>query len=387
MQFSTSLGEYFIELLRCALHDKMPLQKPQEIDWNEVFEYAKSQSLSTMAYYVINKAGFDLAPELKDKWGTTYSKNIVKHSNQEHECKRICNALSEAGFENMPLKGSVICNLFPSPELREMGDLDILIKPEAREAVHEMMLSDGYSYLPTHTTSFNREYQRLPYMDVEIHTFLTHQEGEMFSYFSNYWDKALPTDNGLTYKLPWNDFYIFLMAHAYRHFSQRGTGIRSVMDIYVMNSVLRDELDYTYITNEFQKLRIKGFAEHIERLADCWFSQDAQAVPPDLLSYHYRILNCGTYGDDDVMKRQAFMHLQNGKSFRAAKRAMTISKIFPSFQYMRTMYPVLSKIPFLLPLFWVVRWINTLVTKPKKMLTYYSDLKELSLTSDKKERG
>lgn len=385
MQVKLNVAEYFLELLRCALHDRTPAPKPQEVDWADIYQYAKEQSLSTMVYSVIKNTGAELAPELRREWATRYAKNLVKFSNQEHECERICNALSAAGFENMPLKGSVIRKLFPSPEFREMGDLDILVKPETAEAAHEMMLADGYTYLPSHTTSFNREYQKLPYMDVEIHTFLTHQEGEMFTYFSDWWDRALPPEKNLTYKVSWSDCYIFLMAHAYRHFSHSGTGVRSVIDVYVMNQALKDELDRDYVSTELKKLKIDAFASMIERLADCWFAEEKQDVPGDLLSYHYRILGCGTYGDGDDMRRLAFQHIQSGKSFRAAKRTMAVKKIFPSYAYMKTMYPVLGKLPFLLPLFWVVRWFATLFTKPKKISAYFSRLKKLSLTGDKKE--
>lgn len=387
MQFSTTLGEYFIELLRCELHDKVACPKPQEISWNDIFEYAKSQSLSAMAYSAICKSGFDIEPELKNEWKTQCSKNLVKCFNQEHECERICNALSDAGIKNMPLKGSVIRSLFPAPELREMCDLDILIKPEEMERAHAMMLADGYSYIENHTTSHNREYHKLPYMNVEVHTYLVPQEGSLFSYYSDFWDRVLCTDNKLICRMTWNDCYIFLLAHAYKHFFLRGTGIRSVMDIYVMREKLKDVLDRVYIENELKQLEIFEFAEHFERLADCWFGEEESEIPQDLLYYHYRVLESGTYGDFNIMKTQALRHMQDGKSFQSAKRTMAVTKVFPSYKYMKTMYPCLRYLPFLLPLFWVVRWTATLLTKPKKISTYFGKLKNLSLSGDKAERG
>ena len=388
MRIDAKTSEYFLELLRSALHDRPALPKPQDVSWYDIFEFAKSQSLSYMAYCAIRKSGFDISDELKQEWSTNNSRILVSYFNQEYECDRLCRELSDAGIRNMPLKGSVICKLFPAPEMREMCDLDILVKPEDLERVHNMMLADGYSYIEDHTTSHNREYHKLPYLNVEIHTYLVAQENRMFSYYSDYWGRAAYEDDGLICRMPWDDCYIFMMAHSYKHFFAHGTGIRSVLDVYIMRDKLKDVLHLDFIAGELKKLGIIGFAESFERLAAAWFAGETTELPEELQHYHYRVLESGTYGDN-AMKSTALKIMQDGKSFRTAKLIMAFSKVFPSYSNMKLGYPCLKYVPFLLPLFWVVRWIKTVLVMPKKISAFFKKLRGLSLSgdgSDSKER-
>lgn len=386
MRFNAKTSEYFLELLRCALHDKPARPKPQEVSWSDLFEYAKGQSLSTMAYSAIRKAGFDVGERLADEWSACNARNLVKYFNQEHECEALCRTFSDAGILHMPLKGSMIRRLYPAPEMREMCDLDFLVKPEDVERAHELMLADGFSYIEDKTTSHNREYHKLPYLNVEIHHYLLPQENDMFSYYADYWNDASYERNGMTCRMTWSDCYIFMMAHAKKHFSLHGTGVRFVLDVYVMRERLKDALDGEYIAEELKKLGILAFAERFERLADCWFANDSTELPKDLHEYQDRILESGTYGDGDTMRSEALSYVRDGGSFRAAKRRMALRKIFPSYTYMKTMYPALKYVPFLLPLFWVIRWVKTLVVKPKKVSAFFKKLKHLSIPADREDR-
>lgn len=384
MHFDAKTSEYFLELLRSALHNRPAQTKPQDVSWNDLFEFAKSQSLSYMAYCAIRKSGFDIGDELEQEWSTRNSRTLVSYFNQEYECGRLCRELSDAGIRNMPLKGSQISKLYPEPEMREMCDLDILVKPEDLERVHQMMLADDYTYMEEHTTSHNREYHKLPYLNVEVHNYLMPRESPMFSYFENYWDRVGPEDNSLTSRMPWVDCYIFMMAHAYKHFFRVGTGVRSILDIYVMCEQLGAVLDHDCIDREFEKLDILDFARSFERLAACWFAEERTDVPEDLQQYHHRVLESSTYGDNSLITK-ALKLMQDGKSFKAAKRKMAISKVFPSYAYMKSKFPSLKYVPFLLPIYWVIRWIKTMIAKPKRIRAFFKALWNLSLPGTEKE--
>lgn len=381
MQFNTETSDYLLELLRCALHDRTARPKPQDVSWSDVFALAKAHSLSYMAYSAIRKSGFSLGEALEREWSNHCAKTLVKFFNQDHECDALCEAFSEAGIANVPLKGSVICKLYPSQEMREMCDLDILVKPEDMERAHEVMLLRGYHYLPEHTTSHNRDYQKPPYLNVEVHFSLMPDENKMFRYYSDYWERTSCPDDNKTRKMSWDDCYIYNMAHAAKHFFLYGTGIRSVLDVYVMRNGLGDVLNRDYIAAEFNKLGISDFSAYFERLADCWFSDENAEISEDLQLYRSRVLESGTYGNDS-MKAGALKYMQRGQSLFTAKIMMALSMIFPSYPNMRTGYPSLKKVPFLLPLYWVLRWIKTVLIMPKKIGVYLKKLKGLSLSDD-----
>ena len=270
----------------------------------------------------------------------------------------------------MPLKGSVIRKLFPAPEMREMCDLDILVRPEDIDRAHAVMLENGYDFIEVNTTSHDRDYQKLPYLNVEVHNYLLPKENDLFFYYADYWNQADYERDGMTCRMRWDDCYVFMMAHAYKHFLN-GTGIRSVLDIYLMRSKLKDVLDCKHIYAELKTLGIHAFAERFERLADCWFAKEKIEIPEDLHFYHTRVLESSTYGDNNVLKSKAMQYIVEGKSLRYAKRRLAISKVFPSYSIMKLKYPCLKYLPFLLPLFWVIRWFSNLIENPKKVSAFF----------------
>lgn len=76
-------------------------------------------------------------------------------------------SFTEHGIAHMPVKGYYLRKLYPTPELRTFGDIDLLIHPEDRQKVHNLMLSLGYTvkqdWEPTYSYIKDAEYY-------EIHT-------------------------------------------------------------------------------------------------------------------------------------------------------------------------------------------------------------------------
>ena len=385
MQFDAKTSEYFLELLRSVLHDRPALPKPQDVSWKEIFEFAKYHSLSYMAYCAIRNSSFTLDDELENEWSTRNSLNLVKYYNQEYERERLCELLSKAGISYLPMKGSVIRDLFPSPEMREMCDLDILVHPEDIERVHEIMLADGYSFMKDMTTSHDREYHKLPYLNVEIHTYLLPQDNKLFSYYSDCWDKFMCREDGLRHYMTFEDSYIYMLAHAHKHFYLDGTGIRSVLDVYLMQNKHMFTTDREYVVSELNKLGILDFANIFERLADCWFAKESAEIPQDLLVYHFRVLESSTYGDN-TLKSNALGIIETGKTLHTAKLIIAVKKIFPPYRSMRKKFPILKYFPPFLPFFWLVRWVKTVFVKPERIASFFRLLKHLSLPGINEER-
>ena len=57
---------------------------------------------------------------------------------------RLCRIFCENEIDYMPLKGCVLKELYPSDELRSMGDIDILIRTEQYGRIRSLMLAEGF---------------------------------------------------------------------------------------------------------------------------------------------------------------------------------------------------------------------------------------------------
>lgn len=380
MPENEKVNEYLIELLRCGINAETPREKPAELSWEAVYALAKRHSVSALAYCAVQHGKLQLPAALADDWEEQNAKLLAKYINQEHELAHLCEIFSRESIPHMPLKGSCIRCFFPSPELREMCDLDILVPQELEEQTHQIMLAEGYSFIESHTTSNNREYHKAPFLNVEIHTALYPQEYPESAYFNKVWSRAERTGS-FSYKLSWDDFYIFAVAHTYKHYYLMGTGIRSVLDLYVMEEALNGQLNRSYIRAELKKLKMLAFYDTICEVSRFLFSKEETALSDAAANMTKYLLSGSTYGANFGLEQNAVArYMRGGKSLRTAKIRAVIRMVFPTRGDMLPMYPVLKKAPILLPICWVSRWLRVLWSKPKRVTEFFRNIRKTKKT-------
>ncbi len=380
MAENEKVSEYLIELLRCGLQGTVPREKPEALSWDAIFALAKRHSVSALAYRAVQRGNVRLPASIADEWEEQNAKLLAKYVNQEHELAQLCEAFAQAKIPHMPLKGSCIRRFFPSPELREMCDLDILVPQESEEQAHQIMLAEGYSFTEGHTNSNHRGYQKMPYLNVEIHTALYPQEYPAAAYFNKVWSRA-ECSGGYSYRLSWDDFYIFAIAHTYKHYYLMGTGIRSVLDLYVMEEALGSRLNRAYIRGELKKLKMLTFHDTICEVTHDLFSDEGTAPSDAAANMKKYLLSGSTYGANFGMEQNyVARYMRRGKGVRSARLRAALRMIFPTKGDMTLLYPVLKKAPILLPACWVARWFRILWSKPKRISEVFRNIKKAKKT-------
>ena len=96
-----------------------------------------------------------------------------------------------------------------------------------------------------------------------------------YEYFEKVKNKKIKDSGNLFgYHLSNEDFYIYLLAHMYNQYKSRGTGLRSLLDIYVFNKKLGASLDSEYIGAELTKLGLAEFERGMKEFADNVFDRN-----------------------------------------------------------------------------------------------------------------
>ena len=108
------------------------------------------------------------------------------------------------------------------------------------------------------------------------------------------------------------------------------------------------DLDWQYINEEFKKLNIADFADNIRRLCTYMFEGGKGDETLDMME-SYIVL-----GPPVKNASSAAQNVQHAES----KAARMLRTLLPGFRHMKNRYPVLSKLPFLLPFMWLVRIIQ-----------------------------
>ena len=355
-----------IQIIIDYINKKESFDKTNDLDVNYLIKLCKNHSLLPLLYVSLKKYNIELTDE-QEKILTKHYKNAVFcEAVQETEKSMILDSLANSNVKCMPLKGSILKYLYPSPELRTMSDLDILYEPGKAKVVNEVLTNLGYKCEKSGGT--DDEYHKPPFMNVEMHRIMVDGNFEAIAdYYNNIWDVVKPTNDGsLIYQMTLEDFYVHMVAHVARHYAVGGIGIRFVFDEWIYLTHYKDVLDFEYINAEFEKINLLKFAENFKNMTIKWFEGlETTNLEEDMTKY---IFDSGTHGS--VTHEQSVKVLlgkEGVKNFKSNKFLYIFRQIFPSFKYMKVRNHILKKLPILLPYFYIER-IFVAVFKKNKLV-------------------
>ena len=287
----TETGKTLIYLVSCGLNGTVPDGGiAARSDLRELYALAKRNSLAALVSVALKRAGIS-----DGNFISAYNNAIRKIALLDNERKEICSVFEKEGIEYMPLKGSELKDYYPLPGMREMSDVDILIDPSKRAEVKDIMLGRGYT-AETYGRGNHDAYLKKPVLNFEMHTALFPERVEFSSYYSDVLKNA-EKEEGFARRFRDEDFYLYITAHEYKHFSNNGTGLRSLADRYVFIREKGDGLDWNYIESESAKLGISEYEKEGRELALKLFSASEYPVfTPEEEEKADSYLSSGTYG-------------------------------------------------------------------------------------------
>ena len=365
--------KYILSLLKSILNNSIPPEKPEDVSFEKVYSIAKYHNIANMLFYAIEKLKNKPAPELLKKWKEISYKCVSRDIIQKLELDKLLNSFEKNQIKNIVLKGFELKKLYPKSDMRFMSDIDILISKKDAEKVLLLMNELGYK-----TISYGKEkddvYFKDPIMNVEIHNALFDvQYKEYNSLFKPLEDmKNIIPKTKYQYNFSDEDFFLFLFIHTVKHYLSYGIGIRAVMDIYLYLKAKEKTLNWSYINNSLQKLKLLEFFKVFNHFTKTWF-EDEEESEIDIEIGKY-IFNSGTYGNT---KNNRLNILFSAKeiSIKKSKVKSIFSIIFPSLEIMQISYPILKKLPFFLPFFYVIRGLNIVLFKRARLSQINSTLK------------
>ncbi len=350
-------AELLLRVLRSAVGAEAVSAIPDGINIQRFLKLASSHSVSATAYCGLKNVTCpeELINPLKESFNLTLRRELLFNA----ERQKITEQFEERRVAFLPLKGVILKDLYPCHGMRRFADNDILIKDSDREVVKEVMLGLGYEKVSKTELGVHDVYQKKPIFDFEMHRKLFDEDiFEFAEYFDGVWERAvLDGDNEYAYRLTDDDFYVYNVAHFYKHYSQSGTGVRSLVDLYIMRKKLN--LNREYLDAQLKAIGVLDFERKMGKLCESLFDGNSEEIDKDTLIY---ILNSKTYGT-------VTNNVANGMK-NEGKIAWLFKRLFPSYKFMSKMYPVLQKAPILLPIYWVIRLVLMLFrSQSRKMFS------------------
>lgn len=352
------VAAYVICLVASAVNNRKAPEKPENLSWQEVFDFAKRQSVLNLVSYACETLT-DKPESQQMKYLREFRKQkMIIEAQQEIEACDVFDRLETMGVRYMPLKGYIVKNLYPSPDMRTMSDIDVLADADRIREVGDALVKEGFSFDGEGDLHANLKRGQASF---ELHRFLVNQSYKnLTAYFGDGFSRAKKCDGfNYRYELSREDMYIFLLAHLAKHYRYGGTGIRTVLDLYVYRRACPN-LDMDYVYAETEKIGIDRFQRKVEKIADDWFGGSFNGEFNAVSGY---IISGGTYGVHDRNVVNDVINQSEGKSVTAGKIKSIFRMIFPDYKLMSELFPQLKKCAVLLPVFWVIRWFKSLFGK------------------------
>ncbi len=147
--------------------------------------------------------------------------------------------------------------------------------------------------------------------------------------------------------MPDEMFYFYHVAHMAKHFEYGGCGIRTLIDLWILDGISSNNRENR--DGLLEKGGLLKFADTVRALCKVWFARE---VHTDITRCAEEfIIAGGIYGTSD-----ARILIQQQK--KGGKLGFALSKIFLPYDALKLVYPVLQKHKWLTSVMQVRRWLR-----------------------------
>lgn len=343
-----------IYLISCAVNGVTPeAARVAGMDLEAVYRLASRHMLAATVAPALEAAGVR-----DERFANALRRSVLKNITMDAEMDALFAEMDAAGIWHMPLKGIVLQHLYPVYGMRQMSDHDILFDADRAEEVRAIMERRGFS-TEYFGVSNHDVYHKPPVCNFEMHRALfgPSHDDKLYAYYRDVQTRLL--GDGYAKRLSPEDFYLYVTAHEYKHYSVSGTGLRSILDTCVY--LQKEKLDMAYVAAEAEKLGMAAFEAANRSLAQHLFS-DGELTQADREMLDY-ILSSGVYGTFGHRVENTMAKNGWGKLGYALHRFFVpVSRKNKDYATYAGAYPLFYKYKILLPLLPFYRTFRSMIS-------------------------
>ena len=353
---------YLLHLLGAYLREEAPAPA-EHADWGKLLELARIHSVIGIVGYMGRKYAICPDPQYSAGFRRLCMSTISLFSRRHAHALDIVRQLEQAGIDHILMKGFVLREYYPVPELRTFTDIDLVIRPEDRAKSHQLMLSLGFTvkddWEPVYSYYRGDEYYEIHTQIMEVDV---SEKADYRGYFAKAWEHARPVSQH-SFRFTPEFHFLYMLTHIAKHIHSAGAGIRLYLDVAAFVRRHGDTLDWQWIEQELQDLKLYDFARVVLGAAERWFGTGMPfsfgPVPEETLrDFTEFTLEAGVFGHHNRDGALAKMkHQQQDDS--GSRAALLLRQLFPKAETIQTRYTYLQDKPWLLPAAWIHRLVKT----------------------------
>lgn len=351
------------QFILCAVRQALSAEGDLLAPWKEAalnFDYVKRTIINNGILLTVFPA-LSAFPSLQAKLHSSYYSNIGQSVLQDYEGSQILRAFNEAGLDCIALKGWEMRKLYPEITMRQMADLDILVRDYDYKTLKNIMTKLGYVVAEPESSWMHDSFSK-GNVTVELHKRLTDDSGEIQRWETEMWNRTTHAGNDKhILRMSDEDCFIYHLIHMHKHFLDGSLGLRRIVDTWLFIKK-HPEMDHQFLREQFSLIGLTRFADQMIRLSRAVMGEiEIDDNCETLLNFAFKY---GINGTSKTYKisRVVFMsdRLSSGRA-----RAL-ISAVFMPYDRMKAHYPVLKRWPILLPGCWILRILQKLKVNRKR---------------------
>lgn len=338
-------------VIRTAFGIDSPASVPTAEECEELVAFGKKQSILPIIYAGLKK--MDIPADLLKAIDRERNRDLRRFVLHNDALQKIEEVLKKEQIPYIPLKGAVLRELYPAPEMRTSSDIDVLVREEDLDKAVRAIES------ATDFKADHRAYHDISMLNqsvhLELHFSIKENMENIDKQLSRVWYYAVQ-DKGSRYLLT-PEFQIFyVIAHMSYHMVHGGLGIRPFLDLWLLRR--KTTYDEDTVRQMCADCSILTFYEKCCELVGTWMSWNQ--MPEELKTFEEYALNGGVFGSIETVAA--------ANQRAQGKVKYLVHRLFISRSVMEGEYPELIEKPYLLPICQIKRWLRLLNPKKRKQV-------------------
>lgn len=369
MEIKEITRRYFLQVLRDFVHSQKSQPPDCALDWNYLEYLGQIHGLGGILFVQCKNIEPDSVEIFKHLNGLReqFLSSVQQSICQQADFLNLEEAFNCEKIPFIPIKGQILRDYYPVPELRTMGDTDLLILSRDRQKTHKLMKRLGYQAKVDNHAVWTYQCRFLLY---EIHDHILYESLvnhlDYQSYFDHVWDCAKQIPENSRYDISPEFHFLYLAAHTAKHMINQGNGFRPFLDMVFFVQRYKQQIDWKWIAAQLEQLKLLNFVQKCFALCERWF--DVEMPIPHCnpgekfyLEATRKTFQDGLFGAKNaenrigvsakVIRRSRFPYLPTALG-------MTVRKLFPPYRDMQLIpwYSFVDGRPYLLPAAWLYRF-------------------------------
>lgn len=360
------------------------------LDWERIFRIADYHRIANLVYLSLIGNSESIPERWRDRFFERYQEALRFGETNAASEKEILTLFDMQQISCVVLSSTNFRNLYQLPEMGANAPLKLLLSEEAYSLAKGYLVDLGYE-TDTFYHGFGEHMHRANGFSVELYYKLPFTlpffEKGMRSLMTN---ATIAPDYEYIRVLSVDDSFIYRLGEAVYHYVRDELLIREVIDLYLCHHAWKKHMYDPYLGTRLSALKIDKLGQKLLYISYMWFGIKEECgfeSPEEEMSAYdaleNRILSRGVLtheNDEQALVLMKMIQIEQKKVQRREQiqiwkdkvhnfwknTARIIRWIFPDYRYMCAVYPILEKIPILLPWFWMVRTIRFCTNKLEK---------------------